>query len=131
MNDTVKEGIRELKKAFPASTVEVEADEEGGAFIKVHDLLLGHQYEPSRSWVAFRISFQYPFADVYPHFLPAEVQRVDRVDLTNPFHKNHPWVHGTVCEPAIMVSRRSNKREPAADFAAIKLAKVLDWIQAQ
>ena len=73
MKQAVEQAIEEIRKSVVGHRVDVEADDDGGAFVHVHDLEIGEQYEPDRSWVAFHITFQYPFADVYPHFCGADV----------------------------------------------------------
>jgi hypothetical protein len=131
MKAEIEKAIQEIREAFGVQ-LEVEADENGGAFVRARDLFLGTQYEPERSWSAFRITFQYPFTDTYPHFFVACLQRKDGRPLGEGFHSNgQVWEHPGGREPATMVSRRSNKRDPSNETAALKLAKVLDWIRSQ
>ena len=131
MKDNVLRAIDEIRSAFPGVTLDIESDPEGGAFIKAHDFELGQQYEPRRSWSAFRITFQYPFADIYPHFFVAGLRRKNGQPLGEGFHANNQWQHATGIEPATMVSRRSQRRDPAIETAALKLAKVIDWIRSR
>lgn len=127
----VQQAIDEIQNAFPGVTLDIELDAEGGAFVKVHEFDLGSQYEPQRSWSAFRITFQYPFADIYPHFFVPILRRKDGKPLGEGFHSNNQWQHPGGNEPATMVSRKSNRRDAATETAALKLAKVLDWIRSQ
>jgi len=130
MKPEVERAIAEIQASFPDVGLEIEPDPEGGAYVRARDVLLGTQYEPERSWSAFRITFQYPFADVYPHFFVYGLCRKDGKPLGEGFHPNNQqWVHPNGTELATMVSRRSNRRNPATETAAIKLAKVLDWIR--
>jgi hypothetical protein len=131
INPEVERAIEEIRARFPGQTVDTEADGEGGAHVKVHDLPIGSQYRPDRSWVGFRITFQYPFADVYPHFLQNGIVRVDGAGLGETFNPGHTFERPSGKEPAILVSRRSNHRDPVTETAALKLAKVLDWIRAR
>ena len=131
MKPEVLRAIDEIRSAFPGVTVEVEPDSEGGAFVRTIDFEIGAQYEPSRSWSSFRITFQYPFADIYPHFFVADLRRKDGNPLGEGFHLNNQWQHPGGNEPATMVSRRSQRRDPATETAALKLAKVLDWIRSR
>lgn len=132
MKPEVEQAIEEIRLAFQGLTLDIEPDAEGGAFLRLHDILLGEQYKPEYSWSAFRITFQYPFADIYPHFFIPGLQRKDGKALGEGFHPNgQQWVHPSGSEPATMVSRRSNRRDPATETAAIKLAKVLDWMRSQ
>jgi hypothetical protein len=131
MKVEVLRAIDEIQSAFPGVTLEIEPDPEGGAFVKATEFDLGSQYDPARSWSAFRITFQYPFADVYPHFFVQTLRRKDAKPLGEGFHLNNQWQHPGGTEPATMVSRRSQRRDPAIETAALKLAKVLDWIRSR
>ncbi len=128
MTAAIQQAIQEIRSAFPEHKVDVEADMEGGAYVKVHDLPVGDQYEPSVSWLAFRITFQYPFADVYPHFCIPCLKRKDG-RAGEGFNLNNQWHTPKATEPAILMSRRSNRLNAETDTAALKLAKVLDWIR--
>lgn len=131
MNPAVEKAIADIRATFAGHTVDVEPDPDGGAHVTVHDLRLGDQYTPSVSWVAFHITFQYPHADVYPHFCVAGLKKRGE-DVTPPFHKGD-WKTPTMTNAvaATSVSRRSNHWNPAVDTAAIKLMKVLEWIRSQ
>lgn len=130
MNDTVQHAVEEIRNAYRGHALDVLPDDEGGAFVKVHDLLLGEQYQPARSWVAFRITFQCPFADVYPHYCVANLARNDGRALGEGFSQN-TWKSPAGDEVATMLSRRSNQLNAVTDTAALKLAKVLDWIKSR
>lgn len=130
MNAAVQQAVEEIRSAYPGRTMDVLPDDEGGAFIKVHDLLVGKQYQPECSWVAFRITFQYPFADVYPHFCVANLARKDGRALGVGFSQSI-WKSPAGDEAGTMISRRSNQLNAATDTAALKLAKVLDWMKNQ
>ena len=122
----VQQAIREIEETFAGHAVEVVEDGQGGARVRVSDLFLGDQYKPSKSWIAFAITFQYPEADVYPHFLVASIARVDGQALGAGFGQV-TWEGSQV----IQVSRRSNNRNQNVDTATIKLNKVLAWIKSQ
>ena len=77
MNANVQQAIEGIRSAFGDHRLDIEPDGDGGAFLKVHDLNIGGQYEPEISWGAFRITFQCPFADVYPHYLVHGLCRKD------------------------------------------------------
>jgi hypothetical protein len=130
MNETVQQAVEEIRNAYRGHSLDVLPDDEGGAFVKVHNLPLGEQYQPASSWVAFRITFQYPFADVYPHYCMANLARKDGRALGEGFSQN-TWKSPAGDEAATMVSRRSNQLNAATDTAALKLAKILDWIQSK
>ncbi len=125
----IARAIAEITAMFAKHAVDVEPDDEGGAYVKVADVFIGSQYSPDRSWIGFRITFQYPFADIYPHFLQTGIQRVDGAALGAAFNPGSTFERKSSKIPAILISRRSNHRDPATETAAIKLAKVLDWIR--
>ena len=86
----------------------------------------GPSYGQSETWLKFAISCQYPYSDVYPLFV--------RVDLTRADGSNHGpgiTVGSFRGEPALQLSRRSNRRDPGLDTAARKVARVIEWLQAQ
>lgn len=130
MNPPVEQAIDEIRKAFPGCAVDIESDGAGGAFVRVHRLSFGPLYEPEIGWVAFHIPFNCPHPDIYPHWLPDELRRKDDKPLGEAFHKREMQL-GTFNGPATMVSRRSTKWNPAHDTAALKLAKILDWIRSR
>ena len=127
MTPEVEVAIAELKQVFDGHTIDISPETQGGAYIKVHDLEIGQQFTPSRTWIGFLINFQYPRSDVYPHFMDPTVGRAD----------GSVW-HGGISGPtdwngtkAIQISRRSNHWDASRDSAAIKLIKVLEWLKTQ
>ena len=116
--------VAELKTAFRGHRIEADPDGQGGAYVVVDDLPLGAQYRPERSWVGFVIGFQYPASDIYPLFTDPNLSRVDGAPLGEGFQQPVTW-HGRA---TTQISRRSNRWNPAEDTAALKLAKVLEWL---
>ena len=123
---TVAAALHELSATFSQCTVDAEADGSGGAYVVVKDIPLGSPYRQHATWIGFQITFQYPYADVYPHFTAPDLTREDGNDLGSGFgsarFRNHP---------AIQLSRRSNRLNPATDTAALKLLKVIQWLKDQ
>jgi hypothetical protein len=126
LNAGVERGIVEIRETFEGHPIDVREDGQGGAVVRVHDLHVGDQYEPSVSWVEFVLTFQYPAADVYPHFLVPDLRRKDRNPLGDGFGQV-TWNSAS----ATQVSRRSNRMNAAVDTAAIKLTKVLQWTRSR
>lgn len=127
MTPEVQAAIEEVEQAFPHNRVEVEPDADGGAFVIVHDLPVGSTYESETSWVGSQITFQYPRADVYPHFFDGKLRRKDGKALGEGFSGPTEW-RGRA---AVQVSRRSNRLNPTVDTAATKIAKVLEWVRSK
>jgi hypothetical protein len=124
MTPEVEDAITELREAFSDHAVEVAPDPQGGAYVVVQDLPLGPQYRPERSWVGFAIGFQYPHADVYPHYTDSTLSRVDGAPLGEGMQQPIQW-HDRM---TTQISRRSTNWNAAEDTATLKLRKVLDWL---
>jgi len=115
--------IEEIRSSFPDATVEAVDDGDGGALVFVDPVDPGPPYQQRETWVGFRVTFQYPCADVYPHFVRGDLARTDGGPLgeatsVTVFEGRH----------AVQLSRRSNHLDPETDTAAIKLHKVLTWL---
>ena len=121
----VAEAIQQIRDAFPDATVEDHEDGSGGAYVIVTPVDPGQPYQQRETWIGFRITFQYPVSDVYPHFVRPDLGRVDQQPLGEGMS---PASFGFDNRQAIQISRRSNRLNPATDTALIKLWKVLDWM---
>src|SRR5689334_23234123 len=108
MTPDVETAIIEIKQAFSEHRVDVEAEEQGGAYVIVHDLFLGNQYTPSHSWIGFLINFQYPRSDVYPHFIDASIRRIDNAGWGDGMSGPTDWRGQQVWQ----ISRKSNRLNP-------------------
>jgi len=125
----VEQAIDEIRKGFPGRPIDVAPDDDGGAYVTVHDLLLGAQYLPSTSWIGFHITFQYPHAGIYPHYTTAALKRADGKALGEGIHQPREWKTPSHTEPATMLSRKSHGWHASRDTAAVKLQMVLEWIR--
>jgi hypothetical protein len=121
----VAAAVEEIREAFPGATVTVRDDGEGGAFVAVDPVDPGPPYVQDETWVKFHITFQYPYSDVYPHFVRPDLARVDE----QPLGEGMSLGSSPDGERAVQISRRSNHLNPATDTAALKLAKVLRWLR--
>ncbi len=126
LKPAVDQALAELRETFAKHRIDVCEDGDGGSRVRVHDLLVGNQYSPSTSWVGFAITFQYPAADVYPHFVVGTFARTNGAPLGEGFQQSN-W-NG---ESVVQVSRRSNHRDLSTETAAIKLTKVLEWLRSR
>jgi hypothetical protein len=116
--------IDELEAAYPGVAVSHREDDEGGAFVIVDPVSLGPPYVQATTWVGFHLPFNYPFADVYPHFVRGDLARLDGQAL------GEGTSGGTFEErPAIQLSRRSPRRDAGVDTAVLKLDRVLGWLR--
>lgn len=117
------QAIDEIRATFPEASVTFRVDPEGGAYVTVEPVDPGVNYKERATWIGFRITFQYPYADVYPHYVGGDLARCDNGALG-------PGMSVTSWEgrPATQISRRSNNLVATVDTAAIKLLKVLQWL---
>jgi hypothetical protein len=125
MNDAVKQALEDFRAEFPESKLNMQEDAEGGAWVIVEDVEVGDIYNPRTTWIGFRITFQYPYADVYPHFMRSDMQRSDGRPLGDGMTSGHSFLGRS----AIQISRRSNHLNPMTDTAFLKLLKVLQWLK--
>lgn len=121
---TISNALEEICSTFDSCQVESDEDGAGGVFVIVNDIPMGVPYVNTKIWLGFQITFQYPYADVYPHFTNHDLQRLDGEDLGEGF--GHAKFRG---QPAIQISRRSNRLNPRTDTAALKLLKVVRWMK--
>jgi hypothetical protein len=123
MTPPVSQAVDEIKKTFEGVTVVAREDGEGGAYVRIEPVDPGPPYALRETWIGFRITAQYPYADVYPLFVRPDLTRTDGAPLGEGL---------TPCtfddQPAVQVSRRSNHLDPSTDTAAIKVLKVLRWM---
>ena len=122
----VAQAIEEIKRTFEGCGVAVHPDGSGGAVVVVRDIALGCPYVQDKVWIGFHITCQYPYADVYPHFTNGNLARAGGGGLGSGFG-GATFRDG----PAIQISRRSNRLNPATDTAALKLLKVVKWMKEQ
>mgnify|MGYP000945829821 CR=1 FL=1 len=126
MTPEVEQALKEIKANFPDCNLISREDGEGGVYIIVEDVPLGTPYTQEITWVGFRITFQYPYSDVYPHFVQGDLKRIDGKGL------GEATSAGTFeNRAAIQISRKSNKLNPAVDTALLKLLKVLQWLKSR
>ena len=122
----VAKAIEETRRTFEECGVEVFPDGSGGAVVVVKGVPMGCPYVQDKVWIGFHITYQYPYADVYPHFTNADLARSGGGGLGSGF--------GGASfrdSPAIQISRRSNRLNPETDTAALKLLKVVKWMKEQ
>ncbi len=123
MTPEIEWAIREIAAAFPRCALESADDGQGGAFITLKDVPITGPYEQEASWFGFRITHTYPYADIYPHFVRHDLSRRDEKPLGAALSL------GTFRnQPAIQISRRSNRHNAATDTALLKLQKVIKWL---
>lgn len=126
MTAAVAQAIEELTAQFPDSVVTATETGDGGAWVHLEPVTIGGSYTHPTSWVAFQLTFTYPDADVYPHFVRADLARTDGQPLGESFSSTS---YGPSAVPAVQVSRRSP--EMLRNDATAKLLKVLEWVRSR
>lgn len=123
----VEEAIKDLRKAFPKATVSPSEDGQGGAHILIEPVSLDPQvFDQNETWVGFDLSFQLPYADVYPIHVRPDLVRRDGRELSDPALHHGQNYQG---RPSLMLSRISNNRDPELDKPHLKIRRVLEWLR--
>ena len=118
----VRMAVAEIAAVYPH--VSPKPDGDGGAHVVVEGIKLAAIYRQRETWVGFHITYAYPQADVYPHFVRGDLCRVDGAALGEGTSTGHSFGD----RAAVQLSRRSNRLNPAVDTALLKLQKVLKWL---
>lgn len=121
----VSRAIEEIRSECADAPLTIREDGSGGAYVILERVALGGPWLQEDTWLGFHLSFQYPYADVYPHFVRRDLARRDGGPLGDALSP----VAAFESRPAIQVSRRSNHRVAGVETAAIKLLKVLQWLR--
>lgn len=121
MTPEVREAVEEIQRAYQGSRLDVVEDGQGGAFLTLHGVPLeGGLYQQQNTWVGFHVTHTYPYADIYPHFVRVDLSRKDGKPLGEGLS-----VRAFRDEPAVQISRKSNRLDPTTQTVLLKLHKVL------
>ena len=126
MKPEVEQAVEELQHCFSDAKVVAHAKDDGGGVVTIDPVDFGPGYTPQQTWIKFAISFQYPYADIYPLFVCPDLARADGQSLGEGITKAS--FEG---EPALQLSRRSNRLDPETETAALKVTKVIQWLREQ
>jgi hypothetical protein len=126
MKVEVSTSIEELRKQFETASFAVREDGQGGAYVLMENIVLGPKYMPSSTWLGFQISAQYPYADIYPVFVGADIARVDKKEFVAPVTRGHTFEGRS----AIQISRRNTAAQTSGlQKASTKILKVIDFME--
>jgi len=123
MTPEVQQAIDEIKATFTDASVESKSDGDGGAFITVDPVELSDAYDQSSTWMGVHITMNYPNSDTNPHFVRPDLSRKDEKDVASNVTKGD--FQG---RQAFQISRSSPRRNPEHETAAIKMLKVMKWL---
>jgi hypothetical protein len=124
----VKDALETIKSVFPDCGLATHPDGQGGLWVELTGVPLGNPYRQASTFLVFLLPFTLPGSDIYPMFVCRDLSRVDGKPLGEGFQPTElSWPAEAVPRPVVQVSRRT-KGSFAAQTAAQKVAKVLDWI---
>ena len=117
--DTISGALRELEQAFPAAVTH-EPDGAGGVYATVAGCWLGNHWSQPVVDLSFHIPFNYPWAAIYPYYLPGDTWPTA---VVSPALQRISWRGQQV----IQVSLRHNQWNPQIDTAVGCVRQVLAW----
>jgi hypothetical protein len=121
----VATGIEELRRQFEGANLSLREDGQGGAYVVIEPIKIGPRYRPDVTWIGFQIPAQYPYADIYPVFIGANVVRADGVPFSPPVTLGHQFEG----RAALQVSRRNGTAAQGSQRATSKILKVLAFLE--
>lgn len=125
MRTEVSKAIDELHRQFPDARIAATEDGSGGAYVVVEPVSIGSRFVPESTWIGGHLTAQYPYADVYPVFIGADVRRGDGAGLHSPVTSGHTFAGRS----ALQVSRRTATAEQTPQSAVVKFLKVLHFLE--
>ena len=126
LEPAVEDAIKDIKKTFPKTEVNWTEDDQGGAHVTIESVPIDPNiFDQGETWVGFDLSFQLPYADVYPIHVRPDLSRRDGQGLKGDgLHPNQKFQG----RPSFMLSRRSNNRDHEWDRPHLKVLRVLQWL---
>jgi hypothetical protein len=134
----IAEAIEEIERAGVGTKVASLPDPDGGAFVRVHGVEIGDSFEPASTWIAFQITWGYPDADCYPHFISHCVKYVGSGPAPNQYPEGSlptSMSRGARAPgfdlPAVQISRASRRRNAETDSALQKLLRIIEFLRSR
>lgn len=127
ISGNVLTAIEELKRGVAPTELVIEADGQSGAYVRFGPVELIETWQQRETWMAGHITAQIPYADIYPIFVRGDLARADGKGLVAPLSSGHIFMG----QPAVQISRKSNRRDAAIETPKIKFLKVLHWMNSQ
>lgn len=125
MKREVKAAIDELQMQYTEASIKSRDDGQGGAYIIIEPVNLGPGFCPTTTWMGFHIAAQYPYADIYPVFVGAEIARADGQAFQAPITPNHQFES----RAALQVSRRNSSAQTGMQSAKAKVLKIIRYLE--
>ena len=125
MKTEVAQSIEELRRQFPAAAIEVTEEAQGGAMVVISPVRIGPRFVPQTTWLGAHIPALYPYADIYPVFMDAQVRRVDGAAFVAPITPNASFAG----RHALQISRRNPQAQQSPQTTVMKFLKVIDFLE--
>jgi hypothetical protein len=130
LKNAVDEAIGGLNAAYGEEQILIVPDSQGGAWVEVREVELGHNYLQETTFVVFLLPFNLPGADIYPMFVRDDLARRDNAPLGEGLQRTAlSWPGQPAQRPVVQVSRRTRGGAFASQTAAQKVEKVLEWLR--
>src|SRR6266567_825288 len=135
MKPAVEAAVAEIRAGLPGHEVCLKPDSDGGAYVIVEGAEIGHHFAPATTWVGFQITWAYPDADVYPHFIDPALRYIGQGDAPN--HHAEGNLPKAMTRDATMpgfglaamqVSMVSRHRNAATHSALHKLVRIIEFL---
>lgn len=124
LTDSIQKALEQLRQCFAGAEIETVEDGSGGAYVTVSGIEIGTPYAQERCWFGFHITAQYPYSDIYPHFVQRDLHRLDGRALGEAI--SEASFQGRL---AYQISRKSNRHDHQNDTAALKLMRIINWLK--
>ncbi len=122
--------LKTLRVAYPDVETSTFPDGQGGLWVQFADIALGPTYVQDDTFLIFNLPFNLPGGDIYPMFVRADLARVDDKPLGEGFALVPlSWSGEGTPRQVTQLSRRTRAGAFAAQTAAQKLGKVLNWLE--
>ena len=125
MTPEITKAVSEIQAAFPNTEIQVVDDNSGNIPVIIESIPLSQIYTEPTTWIGFTIPTGYPYPDIYPHYVRADLARTDGRPLGQGFHQNRTFQGRN----AVMLSRRTTSPDPETETALTKLKRVILWLK--
>lgn len=128
----VEAALADLRTVYGGDHVLVVPDGQGGVWVEIDQVELGEAYIQTTTFLVFLLPFNLPGADIYPMFVREDLTRRDGGQLGEGLQRTTlSWPGQPQQRPVVQISRRTRGGAFAAQTAAQKTEKVLEWLRSR
>jgi hypothetical protein len=120
--EKVDEAIAELEGEFGELVVEASGD--GGAYVTVQNITIGHAWDPHLIDLTFLVPFNFPFSYIYPFYCDAQLHKTNGDSLPSAI-QHVEWRGGQVTQ----ISLRPSRWQPQHETASSLVYLVRHWLR--